>query len=287
MVMEHAHRSVMRSDAALDLTSDFWMHRHFRAMAEVYHSLLVQAEFLPGDRVLDLGCGSGTHFGWLVAVIGPEGRIVGVDPDPENLDLAQQRISRAAWREQVTLQQGPLHELPFEDNSFDAAMACITVHQWDDAEAGLREMRRVATGPVVVLTLDIPHHIAWQRDYLRPLFAAESARFPTPIEIASMIGPRAKLQSMHTPIDCQDGFIDAFWGRPEALLDPAVRSAQSAWGLVSEAEQNEMVERLRTDLESGAWDAEHGHLRSRADYDGAIRIVTDDPTAALSLPRRI
>src|SRR3954463_10140586 len=92
-----SHRQVMRSDSALDLTSDFWMHSHFRAMAEVYHSLLSQVELLPGDRVLDLGCGSGTHFAWIAAMIGPEGRIVGVDADQQNLDLAGSRISGAAY----------------------------------------------------------------------------------------------------------------------------------------------------------------------------------------------
>lgn len=222
--------------------------------------------------VVNVGAGAGAYE--------PEGReVVAVEPS------AAMRALRPEGSAPVI--DARAEKLPFDDDSFDAAMACITVHHWDDVEAGLREMRRVAKGPVVVLTLDLPHHIAWQRDYLRPLFAAEAARFPTPIEIASMIGPRAKLQSMHTPIDCQDGFIDAFWGRPEALLEPNVRRSQSVWGLVSEEEQAAIVERLRADLESGAWDAEHGHLRTRTDYDGALRIVVDDPTAALSLPRRI
>ena len=110
---ERSHRTVMRSDAALDLTSDFWMHRHFRAMAEMYLSLLTQVELLPGDRVLDLGCGSGTHFAWIATMIGPEGRIVGIDPDQRNIDLAPVGSPTAPYRDQVDLHHGPLRPLPF------------------------------------------------------------------------------------------------------------------------------------------------------------------------------
>ena len=156
--MEHGHRSVMRSDAALDLTSDFWMHRHFRAMAEVYHSLLVQAEFLPGDRVLDVGCGSGTHLAWLAAIIGSEGSIVGVDTDPENLELAQQRISRAAWRGQVTLRQAELTRLPFPDATFDAIWCAGSLQYEPDPVAAIREMARVVRPGGRIACQDVEMH---------------------------------------------------------------------------------------------------------------------------------
>src|SRR5437879_738477 len=44
--------------------------------------------------------------------------------------------------------------LPFDDDAFDAAMACVTIHHWESAHAGLRELRRVARGSVIVLTFD-------------------------------------------------------------------------------------------------------------------------------------
>jgi ubiquinone/menaquinone biosynthesis C-methylase UbiE len=155
---ERSHRTVMRSDAALDLTSDFWMHRHFRAMAEVYHSLLVQAELLPGDRVLDLGCGSGTHFAWIASIIGPEGRIVGVDPEQENLDLAASRIANAPYRAQVELRRGPLHPLPFEDGAFDAVWCAGSLQYEPDPVGALREMARVTRPGGKVAAQDVEMH---------------------------------------------------------------------------------------------------------------------------------
>jgi len=155
---ERSHRTVMRSDAALDLTSDFWMHRHFRAMAEIYHSLLNQVELLPGDRVLDLGCGSGTHFGWITSLIGPEGRIVGVEPDQGNLDLAASRIADAPYRDQIELQQGPLHPLPFGDASFDSVWCAGSLQYEPDPVGAIREMVRVVRPGGKVAAQDVEMH---------------------------------------------------------------------------------------------------------------------------------
>lgn len=155
---ERSHRTVMRSDAALDLHSDFWMHRHFRAMAEIYLSLLTQVELLPGDRVLDLGCGSGTHFAWIASMVGPEGRIVGVDPDQRNIDLAASRIEHAPYREQVELRIGLLHPLPFADASFDAVWCAGSLQYEPDPIGAIREMARVVRPGGKVAAQDVEMH---------------------------------------------------------------------------------------------------------------------------------
>jgi ubiquinone/menaquinone biosynthesis C-methylase UbiE len=155
---ERSHRTVMRSDAALDLTSDLWMHSHFRAMAEVYQWLLSQAELLPGDRVLDLGCGSGTHFAWIAAIVGPEGRIVGVDPDEENLEIARRRMQGQPWAGQVELHQGELYPLPFAEGSFDAVWCAGSLQYVADPVAALREMARVVRPGGKVAAQDVEMH---------------------------------------------------------------------------------------------------------------------------------
>lgn len=163
--------------------------------------------------------------------------------------------------------------LPFGDDEFDAAMACATLHHWDDPAVGLRELRRVARGPVVILTFDLAHLVAWQRDYLAPLIEIERRRHLTPAEIAAVLGRRTRIDALRTPTDCEDGFLDAYWSRPEALLDPRVRATQSAWSLISDETEREIVERLRADLASGVWAADHGYLRSHKDHDGALRLI--------------
>lgn len=163
--------------------------------------------------------------------------------------------------------------LPFADDEFGAAMACIALHHWDDPIAGLRELRRVTRGAVVILTFDLAHLVAWQRDYLAPIITIERRRHPTIAEIAAVLGRRTRIDALRTPADCEDGFLDAYWSRPEALLDPRVRASQSAWSLISRDSESEIVDRLRADLASGAWDEDHGYLRQHKDHDGALRLI--------------
>jgi ubiquinone/menaquinone biosynthesis C-methylase UbiE len=137
-------RSILHSDSGLDLSSDFWMHRHFRAMAAIYSSLLNEASLLPGDRILDLGCGTGTHFDWIANLIGPEGRITGFDPDPENIARARERIAERKYRERVELMEGHLTEpLPFEDGAFDIVWCAGSLQYVPNPVEAIREMMRV------------------------------------------------------------------------------------------------------------------------------------------------
>lgn len=158
MAEARSHRSVMRSDSGLDLTSDFWMHRHFRAMAALYSSLLSEAGLLPGDRVLDLGCGSGTHFEWIAQLIGPEGSIVGYDPDDENLKLATDRIAGKEYAGRVELHNGPIDKLPFRDGEFDSVWCAGTLQYVPDPVAAIGEMVRVVRPGGRVAAQDVEMH---------------------------------------------------------------------------------------------------------------------------------
>src|SRR5947209_6987596 len=138
--------------------------------------------------------------------------------------------------------------LPFDDDAFDAAMACVTVHHWEPPEAGLTEMRRVARGPVVVFTFELESLPAWQRQYLAEGLAIERPPFPSMERIASALGGRTRIERLPTPGDCVDGFFEAFWRRPEALLDPAVRASQSMWALVEPGVESLILSRLSNAL---------------------------------------
>jgi SAM-dependent methyltransferase len=157
--------------------------------------------------------------------------------------------------------------LPFEDRSFDAAMAFATVHHWRDPIAGLREMRRVARR-VVVFTHD-PSDSGWRsrfwliRDYL-PEVADLVAGRPSLAEQASAIG--ARTEAVPIPWDCADGFFEAYWRRPEAYLDDQVRRGVSVWARVGPEAEQRAVRSLRADLISGRW-AERN--RDLADLDAA------------------
>jgi SAM-dependent methyltransferase len=144
--------------------------------------------------------------------------------------------------------------LPFDDQSFDAAMAVSTVHHWPDPVAGLRELRRVARR-VVVLTYDASG-AGWGqrfwliRDYL-PEFAELLIGFPALADMTRAIGGRA--EPVLIPWDCVDGFFEAYWRRPEAYLCDHVRRAVSVWARVGPEAERRAVDRLRDDLSSGSW----------------------------------
>jgi SAM-dependent methyltransferase len=166
--------------------------------------------------------------------------------------------------------------LPLDDDSVDGAMACVTIHHWGHPQAGLAELRRVARGPVVVFTFELDHLPAWQLEILREGIAKERPRFPAIEDIANALGGRTRVERIPTPGDCADGFFEAFWRRPEALLDPGVRSAQSMWALLEAEQEQRILDRLTHALDSGEWDAAHGHLRTQDSFDGALRLVISE-----------
>jgi hypothetical protein len=141
--------------------------------------------------------------------------------------------------------------LPFEDQSFDAAMAFATIDHWQDPFAGLREMRRVARR-VVVFTKDFSAlDLFWlDRDYL-PERAELLVGRPSLTELAGSIG--ARVERVLIPWDCTDGFYEAYWRRPEAYLDEGVRRGMSVWARVGPVAEERAVRSLRDDLATGRW----------------------------------
>jgi hypothetical protein len=148
------------------------------------------------------------------------------------------------------------------------------VHQWPDLTLGLQEMKRVTRGPVVILTFDGPAlRRLWLAEYVPELYDVEESRLPSIETVAGALGPDSVVLPVPVPFECVDGFTEAFYGRPEAFLDPDVRASQSAWSFVGPQVQEEFVQRLADDLVSGQWDRRHGHLRRQDHFDGALRLV--------------
>jgi hypothetical protein len=164
--------------------------------------------------------------------------------------------------------------LPFADDTFDAAMSTFSVHQWRNLEAGLHGMRRVTRGPVVILTCG-PARVRrfWLNDYAPDVLAAEARRYPALDVLARLLGGRIEIECVLIPLLCRDGFNEAYYGRPECLLDPAARLACSAWSFIPAPLATNSVNRLRHDLDQGHWDRKYGHLRRQPMFDGSLRLV--------------
>ena len=209
--------------------------------------------------VLNVGAGSGNYE--------PADRVV-VALEPS----AAQRAQRPPGAAPCVI--GVAEALPFDDNSFDACLASSTVHQWPDLEKGIAEMRRVARQRVVVLTWDPDAATGfWLFDYIPRRKDAEARRVPSMARLMRLLGPDSEMVPVMVPFDCTDGFTEAFYGRPEKLLDPAVRRAQSGWSFAGHEAEARAVESLRRDLESGEWDRRYGPLRTLAECDLGVRMV--------------
>jgi SAM-dependent methyltransferase len=215
---------------------------------------------LGGARtVINVGAGAGSYE--------PADRyVIAIEPS------ATMRAQRPSDR--VPAIDAVAERLPFDDDSFDAGTALFTIHQWRDLDAGLRELRRVTRGPVVILTFaDNTLLDFWLIDYVPDVLAREAPRMPALERVAALLGGEVTVEPVPIPSDCADGFIEAYYGRPEAFLDPSVRAAQSAWGLADPVAVERGLDALRADLESGAWDARYGSLRTRNSYLGSLRLV--------------
>lgn len=150
-------------------------------------------------------------------------------------------------------------------------MAILTVHHWANQEKGLKEMRRVTRGPVVILTFDPSHPWFWLADYIPELVALDEAQMPVMTDYAAWLGS-VEISPVPIPHDCSDGFLSAYWRRPAAYLDPNIRAAMSSFWTVGDV--SEGLEKLARDLETGAWAQRYAELLNLDAYDCGYRLAT-------------
>lgn len=209
--------------------------------------------------VANVGAGTGSYE--------PPGRTV-VALDPSWTMLAQ----RPAVAPSAVLARA--EALPLAEASVDAAMAILTLQHWSSPAAGLAELRRIARTRIVVLTWD-PASCGtyWlASDYFPEIERRDLERFPTIEWILARLGGGEAL-TVPIPSECTDGFCGAFWARPEAFLDPAIRDGISAFAAIGSEATARGLERLSRDLQTGAWDRRYGHLPRRDDLDIGYRLV--------------
>jgi SAM-dependent methyltransferase len=208
------------------------------------------------QRVVNVGAGPGSYEP-------PDRTVVAVEPSSVMLEQHPD-LNRVQARAEA---------LPFADARFDAAMAVMTVHHWEDLDRGLREMRRVSRRQIV-FTWDPDHdRELWiVTEYFPDLRRIERARFP-PIDRLVEVLDAHSVVPFEIPFDFADGYQPAFWRRPEAYLDPQVRAASSTFTQLPDDVVTPAIERLRADLSSGAWTARHQDLLRLDQVDYGYRMI--------------
>ena len=149
-------------------------------------------------------------------------------------------------------------------------MAVFSDHHWEDRAGGLRELRRVARRAVVFNWNPASRRSFWlTRDYLPGLDFEGDDSWEAG---AAALGAREE-RVVPIPADCRDGFLLAYWRRPEALLDPVARANISVFALMDDAEEAALLARLEDDLRSGAWAERNADILELDALDVGCRLL--------------
>jgi uncharacterized protein (DUF1330 family)/SAM-dependent methyltransferase len=211
--------------------------------------------------VVNVGAGAGSYE--------PRDRhVIAVEPSAV---MASQRSPELAPPLRATA-----GELPLFDNSVDAAMSIISLHHWDQArERGVREMRRVARGPVVLVTFDpqLSGEMWLMKDYLPEVAELDHQIFPAPERIAAWLGGDVRIEPLPLARDTPDWMLGSYWAHPERVLDADARNATSGFARMPEAVVARVVSAVQRDLADGTWEQRYGHLRKLSELDVGLRLI--------------
>lgn len=220
---------------------------------------LIRSVLPPYASIVNVGAGTGSYEPVNLRVIAVE---------PSHTMIAQ-RDPRAAQAVRAVAEA-----LPFPANSFDVVLGVLTMHHWSDMARGLDECRRVARNCLVFLTWDPNAADFWLvEDYFPQILSQARILFPPMDTLQQMLG-RTQVLTVPIPGDCADGFLGAYWKRPEAYLDVTVRQGISAFASIDDLQ--EPLRRLRNDVASGAWQLRHHALLTLDALDLGYRLVVAD-----------
>lgn len=226
----------------------------------------IEAALADASTVVNIGAGAGSYE--------PRGRAV-IAVEPSEVMIRQRP------REAAACLRGSAEALPLEAGSVDAAMVILSMHHWTEPERGLREIARVARKRAVILTWVPDSPPFWlTEEYFPEIVRYDRTVFPRSIDLVQtlqrLVGP-AVITPVPIPHDCTDGFLCAYWRRPEAYLNSAVRNAISSFARI-DAESG--LAKLRADLSSGRWEEQHRHLLTLDELDLGYRLVRCEIGAA-------
>ncbi len=243
---------------------------HRAADQRIVDTLVRLLGLTPGAVLADIGAGTGNYSnalaerGFAVIAVEPSSEMRGQAPSHDRVD----------WR------PGVAEALPLAGGTVDGLIVTLALHHFSSLPAAAREFRRVCpAGPAVIFTIDPRRGEAgWFADYFPALCEKDFGLFPAIDEVAATIaretGWRCGIEAFALPHDLADHNMYAGWNRPEFYLDPTKRANTSGFARARPEEVTEGLDRLRDDLETGAWDRRNGHLRTQDAFDAGYLFLT-------------
>jgi SAM-dependent methyltransferase len=213
-------------------------------------------------RVVNVGAGAGSYE--------PKDRET-IAVEPSETMIAQRP------RDAASVVRASAMNLPFRDSEFDAALAILTIHHWPNQRAGLMEMARVAKRCVLLTWEEPTASPSWlTRDYFPEILAYDRTVFPPVSSFYGRLLKNVTVRPIQIPHDCTDGFLEAYWRRPEVYFDSDARLAISIFTRLADVETG--LTALRRDLDDGTWARRNGDLRDRIEIDLGYRLVIGEGT---------
>lgn len=216
------------------------------------------------STIIDIGAGTG-NYTKLIAEC--DHSVMAVEPSVT-------MISKAFQHENIKWVNSTAEEIPSPDEFFDAAYCTLSMHHFTNQKQALIEIFRVLKtgGKYVAFTAD-PRRMNvanWMPRYFGPIYDKAMKVFPSTEKLIDTIknisgSDHVKIIPFPLPPDLTDGFFCSSWRYPERYIDPTFRQGISHFQLAEKAHVQEMISKLRDDLETGIWDNEFGNIRK---YEG-------------------
>lgn len=220
------------------------------------HALLERAVPQPGERVLDVACGTGIVARNVAPIVGPTGSVVGIDINPAMLAVA--RSTDTVGGAPMQWHEGSAQALPFPAGAFDLVLCQQGLQFFPDRAAALREMRRVVgEGGRVALSVnqrlvDNPIHEA-----LYQLVARHLATTADAIAQPFALGDAGELHALLTTagwerVDVQQATVRARFPQPARFVQLTILSSAAVLPVFAQMEpaaRQSMIERVAHELE--------------------------------------
>lgn len=208
------------------------------------------------ESVLNVGAGTGSYEP-------PHILVKAVEPSEAMINQRAEASAPAT--------QAKAESLPFKDGSFSHCMTVLSMHHWENREKAFSEIKRVTRNRFVAITWDPSSRPFWlTRDYFPEVHDIDKQIFPSLTEFNNSF-ERVDVSVLRIPADCVDGFLGAYWRRPEAYLDELVRANMSTFSKIPNL--NAGLAQLRSDLESGLWESGNEDILNSAYLDVGYRIL--------------
>jgi SAM-dependent methyltransferase len=260
-VTEYGQQSLWRDTAGIDAARARELAGRLELRAKSLDEIEARAAYLDllgvkaGERVLDIGCGSGVVTRDIARRVGPAGRAVGIDPSPQFLAVARELAQAAGLGGQVEFREGSALHLPFPDGSFDVAVVVTVLSHTPGGENAIAEMARVVRpdGRVGVFDLDTDMTTVTHPD--RPLTRRIVAAASDSTAVDGWLARRLPLLFAHAGL--VDVRVRGFFpletdprGFYAGMMERAVETAVTA-GAITEAERRRWLDALRAEQARG------------------------------------